>query len=237
MVLPAIASAVIGQVAGGLAGKLFGGGTSVAKQVGAQGQIMRLQDKLAREFDATAIQRRVADAKLAGVSPMAGLGMTPSGGSPAYVGGNIDYQSVNGDDRGLGQNVGRAIAAAADPMTRLNMRLLNSQIDGQDLDNEYKRSMIMHMGPSQMGPSMPGVSSGASDDGQATPMYSTVMTPSGPRRMVSPEYGQVLENDISEFLRYIPRDFKDRADRFATSFKKWWLRKSFSSDGHPFEGR
>lgn len=201
----------IASIGSSLLGGFGGGGTSANKQFNIWRQQARYSNELQKEYDSEAIQRRVKDAKLAGVSPMAALGMTPSGGS-ASIGGGIDY-TATGDDNSIGQNVGRAVAAAADPMTRLNMRLINSQIDGQDLDNEYKRSQIARM-RGQIGPAMPGISSGAADDGQSTPMYTTVMTPSGPRRMVSPDYGQVLENDLTEYLRYIPRDFVNRSSRF-----------------------
>lgn len=162
--LAAFGSALAGGLAEGLVNKVFGGGTSVVKQQVAQEQLLNYQKRLQEDYDSKMIQRRVADAKAAGVSPMAALGMQPGSG---FVGstGSFDYQAANGDS-GIGANVGRAIAAAADPMTRLNMRLMNAQIEGQELDNQYKASQIARV-RGQLGPAMPGVTSRQAEDNSA----------------------------------------------------------------------
>ena len=186
MVWQQIAGAVGSSLLSGLTGKLFGGGgDSMTKQVWAQDSLMRRQLKYNEEYDSRAIQRRIADAKLAGVSPMAALGMSPSGGS-AIVGGSV--QPRLGDDDGFGQNVGRAIAAAADPMTRINLRLANAQVEGQELDNEYKRSQIARMN-GQLGPSMPVVNDPGSPD------FKTFQLRDGSSFVgPGPELGQMMEN-------------------------------------------
>lgn len=198
--LPSLALGAAGDIASGLIGKAFGGGTSVAKQSALQTELMAYQNKYAKDFDSGVVQRRVADAKLAGVSPMAALGMTPSGGS-SVVGGNFDFQSANGDTS-MGQNVGRAMAAAADPMQRLQMRLLNSQIEGQDIDNEYKRSQLSR-NTAQIGPAMPGITT----DPTPGSAYQKFTLQDG-RSFTGPgaELGQMMENSPAHGAAVYLRD-------------------------------
>lgn len=205
---------VASAVAPALIDKVFGGGTSAAKQSSLQTEVFAHNLEAQKRYESDAIQRRVADAKLAGVSPMAALGMTPSGGGAA-VGGNFDYQAM-GDDNSLGQNVGRAISAAADPMVRLNQRLLASQIDGQELDNDYKRSQLARQ-TGQIGPSMPGII-----DNGTGPEYKNYRLQDG--RAFTAPHGELLdlmENSPMHGAAVVVREVLHKLGRIGKSFSDW----------------
>lgn len=211
--------AVGSSLLSGLTGKLFGsGGTSVAKQVTAQKQIMNWQHHLATEFDSAAIQRRVKDAEAAGVSPIAALGMTPGSG-PSYSTGSTDFQAANGDNS-MGQNIGRSIAAAADPMTRLNMRLLNSQIDGQDLDNQYKAAQIARM-TAQVGPSLPGVTDDGNVDGPSKDWAKYSLSDGSQFLGPSGDLLQMIENSPAHGAAVVGRDVLHRIGKLGSSIGRF----------------
>lgn len=129
---PLVTSALI-STGGSLLGNLFGGGMSAASSA-------RFNYRTQKEFAKNQIGWRVADAKRAGIHPLAALGMNPASSSPVAVPG----ESSSGDVfRDAGQNIGRAIASGQTTLERLNERLIESQIAGQDLDNEYKAQEIM----------------------------------------------------------------------------------------------
>lgn len=211
---------VIGAIGGSLLSKaLGGGGTSANKQYGIWQQQARYSNMLAEQYDSKAIQRRVADAKAAGVSPIAALGMTPGNGVSMSTGG-IDYQSANGDNS-MGQNIGRAIAANADPMVRLNQRLLSSQIDGQDLDNEYKRSQIARM-KGQVGPPMPGIVTDGSDADGANEDWKKYKLSDGSDFLgPSGALAQMMENAPLHGGAVALRDVLHRLKNIGSSFSRW----------------
>lgn len=219
MVLGNIAAAVAGKALGSAIdagiGKLFGGGgTSANKQLAMNQKLMDYQLYQSEQFDSRAIQRRVADAKAAGVSPMAALGMTPGSN---FVGStpSIDYQAVRGQDSGMGQDVSRSMMAAADPMTRLNHRLMNAQIEGQELDNAYKASQIARL-TSQVGPSMPGIV----NDGK-TDMMDFHLDDGGRFRGPGPELGQMMENAPLHGAAATMRDFIHRIKKIFGSYSDY----------------
>lgn len=81
------------------------------------------------------VQMRVEDANKAGISPLAAMGMNPISISPTSVG-----------DPGfaaMGQAADRAVEAGSTGTQRMNnlqLRMLNSQIEGQELDNEIRKT-------------------------------------------------------------------------------------------------
>lgn len=166
---------------------------------------------LQREFAQNSIQWKTADAKAAGIHPVYAMGAQVSPASASFTASPVHS---SGDSwRAAGAGLARAASAGQTASQRLGDRLLESQIEGQEIDNAYKRSQLALQSGSQVPPPFP---DGAYDGG-VTPMYSKVRTPSGDRTMVSPAYGQVLENDLTEYLRYIPRDFYSRAKRLGKS--------------------
>lgn len=95
-----------------------------------------------RELAQNGLSWRVADARKAGINPLAALGASLPAGSPIAVG--TDY-----GDLGLGrfgQDISRAMTAKMTAeqreMHELNKRLLETQIEGQQLDNKARASQL-----------------------------------------------------------------------------------------------
>lgn len=195
---------MLGEIIGAAA-SLIGGSKDRKAQEKANEQNAALQ----REFAQNQLQWKAADAEKAGISKLFAVGAPVSPATASFM----PVQS--GDSwREAGAGLARAAASGQTSMQRLQERLLESQIEGQEIDNAEKRSNLAV----QRGQVAPPFPDGAYD-GAVTPMYSTVRTPYGDRTMVSPAYGQVLENDITEFLRYVPRDFAARGSRLWNSIK------------------
>lgn len=88
-----------------------------------------------REFAQNGIRWRVADAKAAGLHPLAALGAQTTSYSPqAYD--STDYASMLGN---MGQNIGRAIQSKQTPEER---EYSNLRLEGARLDNENKRAQV-----------------------------------------------------------------------------------------------
>lgn len=93
---------------------------------------------LQREFATTGIQRKVADARAAGVSPLFALGANTNSFSPVSIGGDGGLSQA-------GQNISRAVAAQGSPQGRagaLAVELAQAQLDGVKLDNQAKQQEI-----------------------------------------------------------------------------------------------
>lgn len=118
----------------GLAGSIGGsvlGGRSNDRAAAANAQIQR-------ELAQNGLSWRVADAKRAGINPLAALGASIPSGSPVAVG--QDYGDLGLG--ALGQDISRAMTAKMTAEQReiheLNKEMLRAQIEGQKLDNQAK---------------------------------------------------------------------------------------------------
>lgn len=165
-----IASAV-GSIAGGLLGN-----ASAAASRDQAAELNKFNYQAQKEFAQNGIRWKVADAKAAGLHPLAALGSSTAQYSPsAVVGGSDDYSWL-GD---VGQGIGRAVDAkmtererskerqVADQRLRLefdNRRLQNqflqTQIDAQkqDMALQLARSAAMSARTQQAVPGMPDLS-------------------------------------------------------------------------------
>lgn len=116
---------------------LIGAGASLIGGYLSQRNANRNVD-LQREFASTGIQRRVEDARAAGVSPLFALGANTHSFSPVSIGGDGGMQSA-------GQNISRAMAAQGSPQGRagaLAVEIAGAQLDGLKLDNMAKQQEI-----------------------------------------------------------------------------------------------
>ena len=95
-----------------------------------------------KEFAQQGIRWRVDDAKAAGIHPLYALGASTPSFSPAtYMPEGPSYglgQAV----ADAGQNIGRAIDSTRTATERLNVRLLESQVEGSEIDNAIRRSQL-----------------------------------------------------------------------------------------------
>lgn len=147
----------IGSVLGGAVGSIFGpvgtvigaglgnaagsaiGGSSADDRYNQQMDFARSQDAFSRQYVQNAIQWRVADAKKAGVHPMAALGIS----SPQYSAASlpsIPSDSGSIDPMEFGQSLNYAATKAKDRQQQAQM--VDLQMKGLELDNEYKQAQI-----------------------------------------------------------------------------------------------
>lgn len=137
----------LGSAIGGAVGGLLGGVGSVvgAGISGANAAaINQANYEHQKEFAQNGIRWRVADAKAAGLHPLAALGAQTSGYTPsAVVGDSPDFSFL----RDIGQDVGRAIDAKSTAAERAANKAkidqgTNLELEGKALDNDYKRALI-----------------------------------------------------------------------------------------------
>lgn len=137
----------LGQAIGGIAGGLLGGvgGIISSGMSGANAAaINQANYEHQKEFAQNGIRWKVADAKAAGLHPLAALGAQTSGYTPsAVVGDSPDFSFL----RDIGQDVGRAIDAKSTASERAANKAkidqgTNLELEGKSLDNEYKRALI-----------------------------------------------------------------------------------------------
>lgn len=106
-----------------------------------------------KEFAQNGIRWKVEDAKAAGIHPLAALGMQPISFSPSYAGDN----SMGSSLAQAGSDISRAIEAKTTRMERLQERLLEAQIQGQEIENAARASRTARLtDPTQMPPPLPG---------------------------------------------------------------------------------
>lgn len=133
----------IGSAIGGIAsgiGSIIGSGNSAASAEA----INQANYEHQKEFAQNGIRWRVADAKAAGLHPLAALGAQTAGYTPsAVVGDSPDFSFL----RDIGQDVGRAIDAKSTAAERAANKAkidqgTNLELEGKALDNDYKRALI-----------------------------------------------------------------------------------------------
>ena len=133
----------IGSAIGGIAsgiGSIVGANNSSASAEA----INQANYEHQKEFAQNGIRWKVADAKAAGLHPLAALGAQTAGYTPsAVVGDSPDFSFL----RDIGQDVGRAIDAKSTAAERAENKAkidqgANLELEGKSLDNEYKRALI-----------------------------------------------------------------------------------------------
>lgn len=141
MVAPAVVAAGISAAAslGGAALSTFGrsGGSSGPDPM----YMAALNYERQKEFAQNQIRWRVADAKAAGLHPLAALGASPLGFSPSFSGGissssDWDYSAMGDAIGKMGQDIGRAVEATATEKERAEAAAYQSQARKLDLENK-----------------------------------------------------------------------------------------------------
>lgn len=129
----------------GAASSVLGGilGNSAAKKSNKQQAQIAAQNRQDQyNFAQNSLQWKAADAEKAGISKVFAMGASPTSFSPVSVGStpaNFDFLG------NAGQNIGRAIQAGQSPTQRATGfdRIAQTlTLEGQQLDNEYKRAQI-----------------------------------------------------------------------------------------------
>ena len=131
-------SAIAGPI-GGTFGGMIGG--NIEQQYKDKKQFERDQywhaqnSKLQKEFAQKGIQWKVADAKAAGIHPLAALGAQTYNASPSMVGAT-PLQDSGSSLAAMGQDIGRAIMQQK---TNHERQMMDIQLDNAKLDTEMKR--------------------------------------------------------------------------------------------------
>lgn len=132
----------IGSVAGGILGL----GSSAASNANAAA-INKFNYEAQKEFAQNSIRWRVADAKAAGLHPLAALGSASANYTPsAAIGDSPDFSFL----QDVGQNIGRAVDAKRTQAERAEQQekqnaLFNEELRGRQLQNEETQTRIDSM--------------------------------------------------------------------------------------------
>lgn len=139
----------IGDIAGAV-GSVVGGGLGLIGSANSQANaaaINKFNYEAQKEFAQNSIRWRVADAKAAGLHPLAALGAQASGYTPsAAIGDSPDFGFL----QDLGQGIGRAIdakrtAAERSEQEQKQNALFNEELRGRQLQNEETQTRIDSM--------------------------------------------------------------------------------------------
>lgn len=193
----------VGSIAGGVLGLV--GSAQSQKSAAALNQMNYEHQK---EFAQNGIRWRVADAKAAGIHPLAALGTNTASYTPSgTIGSTSDYSWLSD----AGQGIGRAVEAGLSRKERadmqakreqaadLDMQTKQAQLEGVQLDNQARKlDMVRQMAQDaersyihqQLGPNFPG--SPTLIDGQgdsARDTYPTGRTKEKPSEVVSSNPG------------------------------------------------
>lgn len=130
---------VVGPAIGGVLGLV---GNSQANSANAA--LAQQNYEAQKEFAQYGIRWKVADAKAAGIHPLAALGAMTSGYTPSQTMFTSPDYSFVGE---MGQNIGRAVDAKRTNAERTRQQMMQDQLaaiqlEGQRLDNEYKKTLI-----------------------------------------------------------------------------------------------
>lgn len=109
--------------------------------------------ELQKQFAKEGIQWRVADARAAGIHPLAALGAQTASFSPIQLGTSPESGMGNAL-ASAGQDIGRAISATSTTAGRANQQVQALQLENMSLQNDLLRSQIAK-NVSQVGPPMP----------------------------------------------------------------------------------
>lgn len=214
----------VGSILSGLGsiGGMFGGKGSNFKG-------LRSQYDLAREYANKAFGDKMKFAEDYGISKLAMLG-SPAIQTPAF---SVGQQPLDGDMFGMGQGLQRAAAAMGDFADRQDQRrLAEIQLEGAQLDNDYKRQLIMSTAAAGTPPAMgaPSVVSGQGDG--VMPRSIFVRDRDGKlTEVLNPDAGDnelMMAQDY--FTRTLPNDLTNAASRSWNRLKTdipLWLRTFF----------
>lgn len=220
----------------GAAGSILGsiGGSILTGRSNAEAtrQNIRIQKELAKN----GLSWRVEDAKRAGINPLAALGASLPTGNPVAVG--TDY-----GDLGLGQagqNISRAMTSKMTKEQReiheLNKEMLQTQIEGQKLENRAKASQLSPPLPSaeytsptsmfndptvNIVPTQINASEQAGVESGAKPLFQKVIDKEGRATFtLQKDFGDIMESDTSSWMKYMYSQLKDFARSGAMAFSE-----------------
>lgn len=193
----AIIGAVIGAVAGHMLNKAAS--KSAAKD---QAALNDQNYEAQKEFAQHGIRWKVEDAKAAGIHPLYALGSATNPFSASYASSSAPQSDVS-QWANLGSNIGRAVAAKQTNMERLQERLLETQIEGQEIDNMARASEVARR-TAQLPPALPSL--GVGDTSEQFKQQVQLTGDLYNRPMSNPELSEARDNLPSEVARQLLED-------------------------------
>jgi len=202
-----------------------------------------------REFAQQGIRWKVADAKAAGIHPLAALGAQTHSFAPVSVGGS----SMGNALASMGQGVGRAISATQTQDERTattNTMAQQLQLDNMSLQNQILASKLRLMNqPSSVNPPLPGgyPATETPIDPKIDPQNRVILNNTeirgnpgwSPASTIQDQYGEWGENVYS-----IPKSIVDAWHHFVTTSPEaaanWAVQERYRRarrEGYPIGGR
>jgi hypothetical protein len=123
----------IGGMIGASLGSAYSNKLAYDRSLKHQQSMFGMQSNLQREFAQKGIQWKVADAKRAGIHPLAALGAQTYNASPAYVDGLAEQGQNMGN---MGQDISRALVAQASTHDK---QLMDINLSNAKIDNKMKQ--------------------------------------------------------------------------------------------------
>lgn len=211
----------------GMLGNILQARSSNKQQAQQYSQQASWQEKLARE----GIQMRVADAKKAGIHPLAAIGAQGAYSSPVSVGGK-----QMADMSTFGQDVTRAAMAQSSQADR---KLMDIQLSNAKLDNEMKQIEVTTARrrlAGQLGPGLPdlinGSKSGVSSDIQIEPARITSHAPGKPAHEAGHLAGTGFVRNADGSLTPVPSELvTDRIEDKLIPETQWQLENYLGPTG------
>lgn len=221
------------------------------QQIALQRELAARNEQLQRDFAQQGIRWRVADAKAAGLHPLAAIGAAGASYTPsAFVPGDNPYSSGGGSEylSRMGQDVGRAIAATQTKEERLStgheLTMMKHREDGAMLDNQIKAAQLAKLTQSQIGPPMAG---GSGADGGAvvvrSPGLGTYESKPAEVGTANPERANIAAGPsppTTQFYRLgdnmlyaVPTKFTDDMDIANPVAWPWYVKEWFSGSRVP----
>lgn len=228
---PITAAAATAATMGGASGAV-GGTASFANALPVLGSLAGQKNRekgsdAATDMAQLGVRWRVKDAQLAGISPLAALGLPLVQPGAGVAVGTRDYES-------LGQNLSRAAMANSSHPERVAVRMANAQLKNQELQNALLSVQILR--ESQLPPQMPGANDfglqlGQGDAVKLQPARITASTPGAPAKSagVVPDY--TFARTSRGGLAVVPSpDVKQLIEDQVIPEAQWSIRNLFPPD-------
>lgn len=157
-----IGSQLAGTAVSGIAGKIFGGGEGNIQRNNAAKELGRIQTNEALHAATQMPYHMKVGWEKAGIHPIYGMGGSSAQFSPSMSITSNQDNGVGGAMQAMGQNISRAAEALATNREKLQNRLLETQVEGQEIENAKKASDLAVRAHAQT----PGLNANPVDTGQ-----------------------------------------------------------------------
>lgn len=213
-------------------GSLLGGllGKSSADENRAAQERQAAQNRAdQREFAQNSIQWKVADAKKAGLHPLAAIGSPTHSFSPISLGGGSSSSSMGSAVSAMGQDISRAVAAgstAPQQVTQLQQAMAGLDLERASLQNDLLRSQIARLNQAAV-PPLPGPLANADLSGVKTELSKTESVAPGAPSQAAAVVPDVSFAETSTGLAPVPsKSVKDLVEDITIPQLMWGLRNN-----------